>query len=88
MKRILVLVERLIIVDRLIRQKETGTPTELAMNLGVSRSQMYRSLNQLRKLGAIIKYNRSSKSYEYVSDFKVTIERPLRVVDKRKRRDI
>lgn len=56
-------IERL---DSLIRSGATGTPAELAKKLGMSRSQTYSFLREIKEeLDAPIYYSRSMQSYCY-----------------------
>ncbi len=61
-------IERLQKVDKLIRNKSTGPPDELARNLGVSRSQLYNIISFFNELGVEVKYSKSSASFYYLSD--------------------
>jgi predicted transcriptional regulator len=82
--KLLAIYDRLILMDRLIREKKTGTPKEFALKLNVSDSYLYKCLDQLRELGATVKYNKDLKSYEYPIDYIVIIQKPIVVVDKQK----
>ena len=55
-------------IDDLIRLKSTGSPTELGKLLGFSRASIFEYINDMKELGAPIKYNRSVKSYYYFED--------------------
>lgn len=59
-------IERL---DDLIRRKSTGTPAELASKMGVSKRSIYDLMDELRAHGAIIQYNKFSRTYYYLEDF-------------------
>ncbi len=50
-------------LDTLIQQGKTGAPEEFADRLGLSRSQLYNILEELKDLGAPIEYNRSARSF-------------------------
>ena len=60
--------ERLKKMHQLIKVGNTGTPKEFAFKLGISESQLYNILEDLKIKGFPIKYSRSIKSYEY-NDF-------------------
>ena len=64
--------ERLKRIDALIRRKATGTPAQLAERLDVSEASLYRYLNDLRDLGAPIKYCSQRLCYIYNAPFELT----------------
>lgn len=66
-------VQRLEYLDRLIRTKAGGTPTQLAAKLQISIRSLYYYINFLRNVGAPIKYCRISKRYYYEFDGKLII---------------
>ena len=49
----------------LIKFRRTGTPDEFANRIGVSRSQMFKLLSQLRDLGAPIYFSKLRQTYAY-----------------------
>ena len=55
-------------VDQLIRLKATGTPDELAIKLGVSRSTVYEIIECMKSMNAEIKYCKATRSFCYESD--------------------
>ncbi len=56
------LIER---VDRLIRLQATGSPTELANRLDISKTKLYRIINTMRELNAPVIYDVSLQSFVY-----------------------
>ena len=58
-------------LDTLIQQGKTGAPEEFADRLGLSRSQLYNILEELKDLGAPIEYNRSVRSFYYREAFQI-----------------
>ncbi len=58
-------------VDGLIRRKSTGRPEEFAERLKITRSAMYRRLDDLKSIGAPIKYDRFSRSFYYDEPFRL-----------------
>lgn len=52
-------------IDQLIRLKATGSAREFANKLLISESSLYRFLDDLKKLGAEIKFDHSINSYRY-----------------------
>jgi len=56
-----------------IEHKSTGTPREFAARLGISERKLYRILDELRDLGAIITYNVERSSYLYSNEVRINI---------------
>ena len=48
-----------------IKKRITGTPKEFAKQLGISRSYLYRSIEALRNVGALISYSRKRATFYY-----------------------
>lgn len=71
-------IDRINLLDKLIQQRRTGTPQELARRLGVSESRLYVVLDELKLKGAPISYCRQSKSYYYDSLFTISIQVELK----------
>jgi hypothetical protein len=55
-------------IDGLIRLRSTGSPTELGRGLGFSRASIFEYINDMKELGAPIKYNRLIRTYYYFED--------------------
>ena len=56
------LIER---TDRLIRLNATGTSSQLADILGISRASVFRLLKYIKTMGAPVKYCKCRKTYYY-----------------------
>ena len=56
-------------LDYLVKTKTTGTPKQLADQLKISERMLYVYLADMKKVGALIRYDRKSKTYQYTSDF-------------------
>lgn len=52
-------------IDKLIQKKATGTPSQLANRIGVSRRTVIEYIKVMRSLGAPIYYSKSRNSYCY-----------------------
>ena len=52
-------------MDTLIRRKATGTPTEFAKRMGISRSTLMESLRFMKTRGANLFYDRQKETYLY-----------------------
>jgi len=66
-------IDRLILLEKLIRQRRTGTPDELAQRLSVSRSALYRKIDELNSYGAEIQFCRTRNSFYYGGDIVIDI---------------
>ncbi|MEL6274032.1 MAG: HTH domain-containing protein [Bacteroidota bacterium] len=62
-------------IDRLIRLKSAGTPKEFATKLNISRSTLYRLLEELKEFGAPIRYCRRNQHFYYEKDFVLNFDR-------------
>ena len=67
-------IERYRKIDMLIRREKTGSPAEFASKLGISRSQLYNYLEELRDRGADIIYDRAKGSYLYLFPVEIRAE--------------
>lgn len=74
-------IDRLNLIDTLIRQKRTGTPSELAMRVGVSVSGLARIVDNLKGVGAPIAFDRKLKSYYYTRDYSIRINVEIEDLD-------
>jgi len=66
-------IDRINLLDKLIQQRRTGTPAELAKRLGISTSRLYIVLGELKARGAPIGYCRQSRTYYYKHAFSISI---------------
>lgn len=64
---------RAIRMDKLILLKATGTPEEFASKLGIRRSTLFQALQEMRILGADIKYSNESQTYYYAGKRRIRI---------------
>lgn len=65
--------ERLRKAHKLIKQGNTGSPTEFSRRLHISERELYRILEYLREMDAQISFSRSSYSYFYTDDFDLLV---------------
>ncbi len=54
-------------IDQEIRNKQTGTPIQLAGKLSLSVRMLYFYLDMMRALGAQITYSKSNTTFEYAN---------------------
>ena len=52
-------------MDQLIRLRATGSPTEFAKKLNVSKSTLYEYFKDLKDIGAEVVFNRDSNNFQY-----------------------
>jgi len=57
------MIQRMKKMDKLITQKETGTPKEFAKEIGISESRLFDILVLIKKIGAPIRYSMIQKTY-------------------------
>lgn len=74
MKKIVSQLEQLARLDALIKRKSTGTPSELAARLGVSKRTVHNLIDTLKLLGAEVAYDSLKESYIYENEFAFRFE--------------
>lgn len=67
-------IDRINLLDKLIRQRRTGTQSELAVRLGLSVSRLARIIEYLRDIGAPITFDKSLNTYYYEKDYSIQIK--------------
>ena len=63
--------------DRIARAS-TGTPSAFAARLGISERKLYRILDELRDMGAVIVYNAERATYMYENEVDLSIRLTIR----------
>jgi len=81
-------IDRINLLDKLIHQRRTGTPKELAKRLGISVSRLYVILDELKGSGAPIGYSRRLLTYYYEHEFSISISVQIERLDDNKLRHI
>lgn len=71
---ILKYIDRLKLMDSLIRRKATGNSFEFAKKIGISRSVLMENINEMRAMGVQIEYDKYRNSYYYSTDCRLVIE--------------
>lgn len=66
--------DKLKVINSEIKNKKTGNPDDFAGKLNISRSMLYVYIEEIKTLGAEIKYNRSTKTFYYENDFDIKID--------------
>ena len=65
--------DRLKRLHTFIEQEATGTPKELSRKMNISQRLLFHLIDQLKDCDADIRYDRSRKTYHYLTDFKLHI---------------
>lgn len=73
-------IEKLQILNKLIREERTGSPEELANRLDISRSKLYEMIDMLKAWGLAVSYDRSVRSFRFDRQEALEIEFSLRVL--------
>jgi predicted DNA-binding transcriptional regulator YafY len=80
--------ERLRKAHKLIQNGNTGTPKEFANKLYISEREIYRILEYLKEVDAIICFSRNANSYYYTADFDLLVNVSVKVMVKEEVRTI
>ena len=67
-------IERLQRMDMLISMMSTGSPEEFAGKLGLRRSTLFQSLQEMREMGVDIRYSCFRQSYYYADNRRIKIK--------------
>lgn len=70
--------DRISRMHKLVSRQRTGTPSEFASQLGVSRTTLYEMIDELRSRGAPISYSKSRRTFFYDEPFEINISCSLR----------
>lgn len=66
--------ERVRRMNSLISMKSTGTPEEFARRMGIRRSTLFQTLQEMRVIGVDIKYSNTCQSYYYADERRIRIK--------------
>ena len=80
--------DRISMMHRLVQRRRTGSPCELAGQLGVSRTSLYELIDELRSRGAPILYSKSLKTFYYSEPFDVSVTCTFRALSEVEEKDI
>ncbi len=67
-------IERVRRIDMLIHMKATGPPMEFANKLGIRRSTLFQSLQEMKEMGVDIRYSNTRGSYYYADGRRIEIK--------------
>ncbi len=68
-------------MNRLLQRRATGTPSEFANRLGVSRTRLYEMIDELKSHGAPITYDRGIRTFYYCEPFDITVTMQVSSLD-------
>ena len=58
----------------LIHMKSTGTPVKFAEKLGIRRSTLFQSLQEMKEMGVDIRYSNLRETYYYADERRIAIK--------------
>lgn len=70
--------DRISHMHKLVSRQRTGTPSEFASQLGISRTTVYEMIDELKSRGAPILYSKSQQTFYYDEPFEISISCSLR----------
>lgn len=70
--------DRISRMHRMLIRRRTGTPSEFASQLGVSRTTLYEMIDELKSRGAPISYSKSSCTFFYAEPYEINVSCSMR----------
>jgi hypothetical protein len=70
--------DRISRMHKMLNRQHTGTPSEFASHLGVSRTTLYEMIDELKSRGAPISYSKSSCTFFYTEPFEINVSCSMR----------
>ena len=70
--------DRISRMHRMLTRQHTGTPSEFASQLGVSRTTLYEMIDELKSRGAPISYSKSLCTFFYAAPFEINVSCSMR----------
>ncbi len=70
--------DRIGMMHRMLIRKSTGSPSEFAHQLGISRTTLYEMIDELKSRGAPISYSKSLCTFLYTEPFEIDVSCSLR----------
>ena len=68
-------------MHRMLTRQATGTPSEFAHQLGVSRTTLYDMIDELKSRGAPISYSKSLCTFFYTEPFEINVSCSMRALN-------
>lgn len=72
--------DRLKRINEMIKLESTGNPKEFSKQLGLSESHLYRCLNEIKDMGAPVKYSKRKNSYYYSKPFEIKVSYSIELI--------
>jgi hypothetical protein len=85
------LLDKLYVIEKMIRLIEwerTGNATDLSNSLGISRSQLFIEIDELKSLDVDIHYSRAKNSYVFSGNKTIQVREPLLVIDRTEQKEV
>lgn len=73
--------DRISRIHRMLSRQATGTPSEFAHKLGISRTTLYEMIDELKSRGAPISYSKSLCTFYYTEPFEINISCSMRTLN-------
>lgn len=73
--------DRISRMHRMLIRQTTGTPSEFARQIGVSRTTLYEMIDELKSRGAPISYSKSLCTFFYTEPFEINVSCSMRLLD-------
>ena len=73
-------VERIKKINELINSANTGSPKEFADKLGISKSHLYQSIEELNEMGISIHYGSTRKAYYYENIIEHSLSYSMKII--------
>ncbi len=68
-------------LTKLVECQATGSANELAKKIGISRSTLFKMMDEIRGEGVVIEYNENIRSYTYLNNKRLKVSQPITVID-------
>jgi len=81
-------IERLQLLNKLVKEQRTGKPEELAERLGIRRRQLYVYIEYLKDFGMDVQFSRKIGSFVYADEHELKIEVRFELLDSKDRIEI
>jgi predicted DNA-binding transcriptional regulator YafY len=81
-------IDRINLLHKLIKEKRTGTPEELAKRVSLSKSRLCRVIEDLKLKGVPVAYSRQSQTYYYTNNYKMHINLEFMPLDSEDAKEI
>lgn len=85
------LLDKLYVLEKMIRlieRERTGNATDLSNSLGISRSQLFIEIDELKSLDVDIHFNRAKNSYVFSGKKTIKVREPLLIIDRSEQRKV